>query len=322
MAHLTDTAVKHFMSQWSDNSLYINAHTSGSTGTPATIQLLKEDMRSSARATNRFFGIDSSSVLGLPLSPEYIAGKMMIVRALEANCRIAVMPVSNKIIIPEPLSLLSVVPSQLQSLLNDDNVCYKVKNLLIGGSPLSAQQEKNVALSGINAWLGYGMTETCSHVALRRIGSGNVFHAMPEIEFDVDYRGCLIIKSTRFSWRTMTTNDSVELLSPTSFRWLGRVDNVVNSGGIKLHPEEIEEKLRSLLPDIPDFYLIGEPDESLGERLIMVSTALIDLQKVREVLGDGRLTPKRIIITDSLPRTANGKIYRIIPGQKQHNKLR
>lgn len=307
-------SVRDFLSEWRDSKPYIEARTSGSTGTPKSIRLLKDDMLQSAKATNEFFGIGRDSVLGLPLSVGYIAGKMMVVRAQLAGCRLLELPVSNHVEVNTPVDLLSVVPTQLDSLLDQANSEKLIRNLLIGGAPLSAEYERRLLSRGFSAWLGYGMTETCSHVAIRRIGEDDVFHAMPGISFSHDDRGCLIVNSPSFSWHELATNDVVELLSPTAFRWLGRYDNVVNSGGVKLHPEALEKEYRRLIPDLPDFFLMGEPDEVLGQHLVMVMenppAGIVENIKAR--LLDRKTAPKRLVAVAALPRGANGKVRRIV----------
>lgn len=301
------------MTEWNSPLPYVVAHTSGSTGMPKEIRLLKSDMRSSARATNAFFGIDGGSVLALPLSLDYIAGKMMAVRAIEAGCRLDVMKPSNDVSLAGPTDLLAVVPTQLPSLMAQENSPSMIRHLLIGGAPLSDDAERAVASRFSSAWLGYGMTETCSHVALRRVGDDGVFAAMPGITFSVDSESCLRIESARFSWQQLQTNDVAELLDPTHFRWIGRRDNVVNSGGVKLHPELLEADYLRRIPSLPPFYLCGEDDPVLGQRLVMVvENPPADLMDtLRAAIPDHKHLPKRIIPVPSLPRTPSGKIKRV-----------
>lgn len=309
MASLTQ-----FVEEWSNGHDYIIARTSGSTGAPKEIRLLKSDMSVSAAATNGFFGINESSTLALPLSLDYIAGKMMAVRAFLAGANLLELPVSNSVALAGPVDLLSVVPTQMEWMLNNLQLSkpHLAKAILIGGAPVSPTLEAGIADAGLNAWLGYGMTETCSHVALRKIGEGNTFKAMPGISFSIDSRGCLAVHSSRFSWQELVTNDMAELVSPTEFRWLGRYDNVVNSGGLKLHPEILENLYRKHLPELPPFFLHGEPDERLGQRLVMTAEpASVDLLALLRNCGiEHRLLPKRIITVDRLPMGNNGKLKR------------
>lgn len=300
-----------FIEEWNSPEPYITAHTSGSTGIPKPIRLLKSDMITSAKATNEFFGITSESILACPLSFDYIAGKMMAVRSIVANCWLIELPVSKNVSLQQEVDLLPVVPMQLDSIFRDSESLGKIRNLLIGGAPLSSNDEHLLIEKGVNAWVGYGMTETCSHVALRHVGD-DVYHAMPRITFETDSRGCLLICSDRFSWSRLVTNDCVELVGSNQMRWLGRADNVINSGGIKLHPEKIEAEIRKLIPDMPDFYLCGEPDETLGMRLVMVAECEDEsiLEQIRSAITNHRYVPKRIICVDKLPRTASGKVIR------------
>lgn len=301
-------SVKEFLCEWRSESPHVIAHTSGSTGRPKEIRLLKSDMLQSARATNRFFGIDENSVLAIPLSMDYIAGKMMVVRAEEAGCRLLEMPVSNRVELSEKVDLISLVPSQLEHYM----LYPMAKHVLLGGAPLRKSQELAIVESGIDAWLGYGMTETCSHVALRKVGDDGVFRAMDGISFSTDKRDCLVVCSDDFSWMRLVTNDVVELIDSHSFRWLGRADNVINSGGIKLHPEQLESELRDAFPWLPPFYLKGEDDESLGQRLVMVAENPSGdiLNRMRQSAFDHRRLPKKIIAVKAFKRTSNGKLIR------------
>ena len=311
-----------FKAQWFAGNDFIEAHTSGSTGEPKAIRLPKSDMISSARATNQFFGITKASVLGLPLSIDYIAGKMMAVRSFEAGCSLLLLPVSNRFIIDETIDLLSVVPSQLECLLKQERAPKLVRNLLIGGAPLSDELRKRVIAAGFNGYLGYGMTETCSHVALQRLDANEVYTAMPQVEFTTDSRNCLVVRSERFTWKELTTNDVVELISSTQFRWLGRADHVINSGGVKIHPEQIENIIRRELPQLPPFYLVGKAHPQLGSEVVMViecgaEEAEIAMHQIAGLQLPRYSHPRQAIAVDDLPRTSNGKVRRLLPPDNQ-----
>lgn len=307
--------LNEFLAEWQGDELFIRAHTSGSTGKPKEISLLKTDMLLSAHNTNTFFGIGSHSVLGLPLSIDYIAGKMMVVRSLLAKCSLRLFPVSNTFEVDEHIDLLSVVPSQVASLIRDADSLRNVSNLLIGGAALDSNLEHEIIKAGVNAYIGYGMTETCSHIALRRLGDlSKAYSAMPGIRFSTDNRGCLVIHSSDFSWKSIVTNDIVELLNDTSFVWRGRFDNVINSGGIKLHPEEIEKRLSTII-DNP-FYIVGHPSDKWGECVaLVVEGGQADLHMIEGRLAHLYLPkgwkPTIVVGVESLPKTANGKIKRI-----------
>ncbi len=305
-----------FLSEWFDGKEYIEAHTSGSTGKPKTIRLLKTDMIASARSTCSFFGIEAGSVLVMPLSADYIAGKMMIVRALVSGARLYIERPSSA-----PLSgwyegtvdLLPVVPSQISGLLSSPRV-DKVRNVIVGGSAVSSDDEARLRSIPATVYATYGMTETCSHVALRSITDGeSFFRALPGISFSADDRGCLIVEGSRLSFLPVVTNDVVELLDSSRFVWLGRIDNVINSGGIKIHPEEIEQIIEPLMGGKP-YYITSRRSESWGEEaVLMVEGEVADcsclLETIRKIVPRYK-APKAIVEIPEFERTTSGKIKR------------
>ncbi|MCM1032941.1 MAG: AMP-binding protein [Odoribacter sp.] len=312
MATLSD-----FMIEWESTAPFITAHTSGSTGTPKEIRLLKSDMRKSAQATNRFFGISQESTLGIPLSMDYIAGKMMAVRAIESGARLVEFPVSNHIRPMNNIDLLSVVPSQLEWLLEHHGYLAMTKSFLVGGAAVSKPLEDRIKIAGINAYAGYGMTETCSHVALRRLGSDcPAYQAMPNITFSSDERGCLVIESDMFSWKCLVTNDIAEVLSTDRFIWKGRADNIINSGGIKVCPEEIEAKISAEAPvALPPFYISSRESTKWGNEVVMVTEPPEDIYKlintIKALTWRRGWRPAAILVVEKLPRTSNGKVRRV-----------
>lgn len=302
-----------FIKQWNDTCPYITAHTSGSTGTPKEILLDKNDMRASARATIGFFGLGPDATLLLPLSPDYIAGKMQIVRAMEAGCRlITETPSSHPFAgYDGECSLIPIVPSQLESLMSAPFIS-RAANIIIGGAPLSPSQEDAALKFGLNAYATYGMTETCSHVALRRVGERD-YHALPGFSFSTDTRGCLVIDSRTLSFGQLVTNDVVRLNGNDRFEWLGRYDNVINSGGVKIHPEEIERILTPLLPPGSTAYVTSRASDRWGrEAVIVTDSREIDetfLSRLKTLLPPHHV-PHGIVYLDRIPLTSSGKIIR------------
>lgn len=315
------TELEVFLEEWNAPSDTIVAHTSGSTGTPKNISLLKSDMRASARATNAFFGLGHGDVFVVPLSFGYIAAKMMAVRALEAGGHLEALPPSNNFVLPDGrCALLAVVPSQVDCLLAHPQWATRIGSVIVGGAKLDDEKACRLMDCGYNAYETYGMTETCSHVALKKIGGDGCFVALPGITFRTDGRGCLVVDVPHMSVGHVVTNDLVEIVSPTTFRWLGRYDNVVNSGGIKIIPEHLEECIRTLAPDIDfQFVIVGVPSSKWGEELALVAelpggdATLKRLDRLREVLSaklDHVYLPKHFAAVDALPRTSNGKLVR------------
>lgn len=308
-----------FIKEWYSDKSYINAHTSGSTGMPKLINLEKTDMIQSSTATCRFFKINSGSKLYLPLSPEYIAGKMMIVRAIVSGADLYVDRPSNDYCgcFDHRFDLAAIVPSQIEGFLKNTpyNHC---RQLIIGGGGISKlQREMLLNRNDIACFSTYGMTETCSHVALSAIsddGPPGVYKALPDIIFSLDNRGCLVINAPKYSFRQLVTNDMAELITQTSFVLNGRIDNVINSGGIKLHPEKIEAALSDII--FRPFYITWRRSEKWGKEAVLViesSDGIVEkselLKLIREILPHQQC-PKDIVVMSKFERTLSGKIIR------------
>lgn len=307
-----------FIDQWFDASPYIKAHTSGSTGRPKEINLLKSDMVASALSTNAYFNITDSSKLLCPLSADYIAGKMMIVRAILSGAQLFLeQPTNSPIHAPYGnIDLIAIVPSQLPHLLNDNSKLCSIKNILIGGAQLPPEYARQIINAGAQVFVSYGMTETCSHVALRKISAptDEVYEAMPDIYFSCDERSCLVIHSDSRSFAELITNDVVHLLDEHHFNWIGRADNVINSGGIKVYPEEIEQQIKSLIPADIEYYIAKSYDDKWGEAPALVISKDIPekadlLDAVRSYVKSKAQRPARIIV-DEISHTSSGKIIR------------
>lgn len=304
------------MQEWDDpTGLYVKARTSGSTGAPKEILLRKADMIASARATCRFFGIDGDSFMVCPLSASYIAGKMMIVRAIVSGATLSLEPPSSNPLSDcdyPPIDLLPIVPTQVDAIVNQN---HTIRNIIVGGAPLSLHQEHLLAGFPARVYATYGMTETCSHVALREIGS-DAYSALPGISFGLDERGCLVIDLPEFSQKRIVTNDIVDLVDSTTFRWLGRADNVIITGGLKVHPEMIESKIARMIQS--PFYITSQPDDKWGSTVVLVMEGgkmqddgpLSD--SFRELLPPHE-RPRKILHVGQIPRTMSGKLLRRLP---------
>lgn len=313
-----------FIAEFKDDADYITAHTSGSTGKPKDIRLKKSDMLRSARASNARFGITAKSRLAIPLSADYIAGKMMAVRAIAAGCELTEIEPSNNLnlgddFLDRPADLMSIVPGQAASLLTDMQLKAKVRQLLIGGAAITEEQCRALVARGIKVWLSYGMTETCSHVAVAD-GSDprRTYRAMPGISFDTDADGRLIIKAPEFDFGTITANDIVELTDHYSFRWIGRSDDIINSGGIKLIPEQLEAEYAPILPAGSTYFVTSCPDKKWGRAVMLVfESDTVGEAEICALLRnsgiDHRHLPKYVKIVHSIKRTLSGKVVRKIP---------
>ena len=314
-----------FCKSWLQGEQTYAQSTSGSTGVPKSISISRKQMVASAKGTGDFFNIDSNSTLVCCLHPAYIAGKMMLVRAMVWGCKIHLIePSSNPLKDVEGgYDFVAMVPLQVQGCLANERSLEKLrtfKNLVIGGAPISTKLKGDLVENGIHAWQTFGMTETVSHIALAEIRNEElIYQALPNVELGQDSRGALWIKSEMSGPDPIQTNDLVELRSETSFTWLGRADFVVNSGGIKLFPESIEQKAERILEEIfpgTSFFFLGEKDDTLGEKLILIletteSSSRIKILKERlaDVLGKYEL-PKKIYFSPKFVRTESGKINR------------
>ncbi|MFC5191076.1 AMP-binding protein [Algoriphagus aquatilis] len=315
-----------FCKSWLIGEKTFSQSTSGSTGIPKQISISREQMEASAKGTGSFFKTDSNSILLCCLNPAYIAGKMMLVRAMVWNCEIhLVEPSSNPLSkVKSDFDFVAMVPLQVQASLEDENSLQKLKSiqhLIIGGAPISAKLKANLVENGIKAWQTFGMTETVSHIALAEIGNKELlYQTLPGVEIGQDSRGALWIKSEMSGPDPIQTNDLIELRSETSFIWLGRVDFVVNSGGIKLFPEHIEQKAEEVIEEIfpgISYFFFGEKYELLGEKLVLflettASSSRVKILKDRlaDVLGKYEL-PKKIYFSPKFARTESGKINRL-----------
>lgn len=311
--------IEQFKAYFAGPGEWVEAHTSGSTGAPKPIRLSKADMRRSARASNAFFGIGTDSHLASALAADYIAGKMMCVRAFEAGCRLTQLEVSSQVAIPDslaPIDLLSVVPAQLPSLISRPDISRHVRQVLVGGAPAPQKLLDELSATGVKVWVSYGMTETCSHVALARGDDpSRTFRAMPGISFSTDSDNRLIIHAPAYTFGELATNDIVDLDSPSAFRWLGRADNAINSGGIKLFPEQLEKEYGAVLPPEAVYYVASRPSERWGSETVLVvegSAYYADrLMSILQTSGiDRRHLPKAVEAVARLPRTSTGKIIR------------
>lgn len=306
--------IGEFILEWLNAEDFIQVKTSGSTGTPKLMSLKKEHVRNSAQATVDYFELLENTKALLCLSSEYIAGKMMLVRAMTAGWNLyAVAPEKNPLQnITAAFDFTAMVPFQVFHAVDH---LHKVKKIIIGGGAIPQKLENRLQEENTLAYATYGMTETISHIAIRAINGkqkSSTFTGLPEVVFSQTSEGCLKIDAPRISDETQITNDVVELISPTEFRFLGRMDNVVNSGGIKIYPEAVERKLSAFI-EIP-FFIASEADEALGERIILVVESAYAINKTHFIDAFKELStyekPKKIYAIPRFIYTDTEKIKR------------
>ena len=302
-----EKAVGDFLLDWYDPHPFIEMSTSGTTGIPKILKIDKQAMVNSAVATGNFFDLAPGNKILHCLPVKYIAGKMMFVRAFILGLDMDfVEPSAHPMEYCETdYDFTAMVPLQAQ---NSLPYLSRVKKMIIGGVKISKRLEEELLKLPTQVYETYGMTETITHIAAKRIGE-EAFTVLPNVTISYDERNCLVIHAPRISEEVVVTGDLVELINENQFRFLGRVDNMINSGGIKLIPEQIEEKLSGKITG--RFFVSGIPDETLGEKLVLLvegeeraidKTLFADLGKYER--------PKDVIFVPKFLETANGKVLR------------
>jgi O-succinylbenzoic acid--CoA ligase len=310
-----------FLQQWLNESRELKVMTSGSTGVPKEIILRKEHMKNSAKATGDFLKLGENTKALLCLSPKYIAGKMMLVRAMELGWNLEVVKESSSPLeeLDKVFDFVAMVPLQLS---NSLQLLHRIKTLIVGGAAVSPGLCQSLQGKSCVVYATYGMTETTSHIALKKLNhcqnenESEVYRVLPEVCISLDDRGCLVIDAKKVASERITTNDFVQIIAKDAFYWLGRQDSVVNSGGIKLIPEQIELKLVEIISQ--RFFLAGLPDDILGEKLVLLiedsGKSVSNPKKVKQFLKKANLSkfeyPKEIHFVKKFAETETKKIQR------------
>ena len=312
-----ERALYAFIRDWLGGTDHILQRSSGTTGKPKDLQLPKSAMEASARATCDFFDLRPGASAHLCLPVDYIAGKMMVVRAFVGELDLlAVEPSSRPGIPAEGVDFSAMVPLQVSNTLEAGEGLSRVRTLIVGGAEISPELEASLSEQRTAVWATYGMAETCSQIALRRVNGKSPeghFTAMRDVRLLLDGRGCLAIETSWLPARVQT-NDVVEMLDEVRFRWLGRYDNLINSGGLKIVPEEIEAVI-SRVTGRP-CAVVGLPDDRLGSRAVAVFEAgeglpgaeglmaLLETEVARPSI------PREVLVVERFPRNASFKIDR------------
>ncbi len=299
--------VGQFFLDWFDQNSYIELQTSGTTGKPKTIRIEKQAMVDSAIATGDFFDIHPGSKVLQCLPVKYIAGKLMFVRAF-------VLGLDMDLVAPSAAPMLNnethydftaMVPLQAQNSLVE---LQMVKKVIIGGARISPSLEVELLKLPTTVFETYGMTETITHIAAKKVGE-TAFKVLPNITISYDDRNCLVIHAPRISDKLIVTNDLVEMQNENEFVFKGRFDTIINSGGIKLIPEQIEDKLARKIHN--RFFITGQTDEVLGEKVVLVIEG--EPQTIKDSWFsslDKYEKPKEVIFIPQFKETENGKILR------------
>lgn len=321
-----------FLQHWFTTNEPVLAQTSGSTGSPKSIVLQRSQMIASAQLTALHFGFRPGMRVLLPLSADFIAGKMMLVRAMVSGLDVYAVAPTQKLhtLFPEvEFAFTPMVPAQLHALLSSGGATARFGTILLGGSDVSPQLQQLLAGMGEQeVWQGFGMTETVSHIALRRLHpqAEESYLSLPGLLTENDEAGQLRIWGAVTNYRWLKTNDVVAFDEPGRFRWLGRSDNVIVSGGHKVHPEMLEQTLMGLLAQNSNFdqvratgfYISAIADAQYGQVPVLVYERQSGIEQpffegflleVKPHLPSWEF-PRKVIGVDAFARTANGKIKR------------
>jgi len=309
-----------FLADWFDDSETMTVQTSGSTGEPKLITVQKSQMMNSACATCYQLRLEPGDRALLCMSLQFIAGKMMVVRALVAGLDLHLVLPSGYPLKDTNVTFrfAAMVPMQifnsLQVALERERL-QRIGVLLIGGSAVDPKLESTLKAFPNPVYASYGMAETLSHIALRRINgpeASEYYTPLPSVQVFLSEDHCLVIDAPLVSDQRLYTNDRAELRGDGGFRILGRIDNVINTGGIKVQIELLEAFLSDYI-DLP-FAISSLPDEKFGEIIVLAVEGILDDALLTQTLHAENLPahqfPKQFLSLDRLPRTESGKINR------------
>lgn len=311
-------SLRCFLKDWMSDHPTITVQTSGSTGDPKSMQVAKDAMLASADRTLNFFGLKPGMTALLCLPTSFIAGKMMVVRALLGQLNLITTPPSGRPLqgLSTDIDLAAFTPMQMLNELKEAHPkLHLLKNVLIGGGKVDAQLDRMLQSQPFAAYETYGMTETLSHIALRGINGiarQSAFVPLDKVRIHTDPRGCLTLEASGVTNGVIVTNDLAAINPDGTFVILGRADHIINSGGIKISPEILEDQIRHLL--MVPFVLSAIDHETLGQQIVLVIEgqpphADVLLDKIKALLPQYQY-PKRLYSLTQFPKTESGKIKR------------
>ncbi len=309
--------ILHFIKEWQSNSTYFKTKTSGSTGTPKTITIKKEYAIASAKATLQFLELKPNDKAIICLNPNTIGGKMMIVRALIHNLQaLCVKPQLNPLLeIEGEYDFIAIAPIQLATLLDQNPEKLKnIKNIIVGGGIITEQYIQKLKELKLTVYQTFGMTETISHIALRKVGFNHQdhYHTLPAITVSQNKENqTLIIHAPQLGLPELSTNDVVDIQNETTFQWKGRADFTINTGGIKVQIEDLEKQIQTLITQ--PLFIWYQPHQQLGQEIIIIVEGPVlpewKQKKFYNYLPPYHI-PKKIANIEKFVRTPSDKIIR------------
>ena len=312
-----DTNIYPFLSEWTGNADKISTYTSGSTGKSKEISIYKKHMIASANATIDFFDLKKGSTFLICLPLSTIGGKMMLIRALISEGQVILTKPSQKpnLNTSEKIDFCALTPMQITNYLNDNLDLNNIDKLIIGGGPVHHSLTQKMEHLKTKCYHTFGMTETISHIAIKKLNQIKIkadFECLNHVQISTNKNNNLTIKSEKLGINSITTNDIVEITGNQLFKWIGRSDNIINSGGVKISPESIENILSNTLPS-NSFFTSSIKDSKLGEKFILISNFSNNLPTIKKAIGkieNSIHRPKYIYLIESFEYTFSNKINR------------
>ena len=308
-----------FLQEWFNDSPLLAVHTSGSTGMPKKLMVRKEQMMQSARLTCEYLNLQAGDTALLCMNLRYIGAMMVVVRSLVAGLNLIVRPASGHPLsdIHEPLKFAAMVPLQVYNTLQVLEEKERLKQtdiLIIGGGAVDVGLEADIQSLPGAVYSTYGMTETLSHIALRRLNgtaASERYYPFSSVNLSLSPENTLVIDAPLVCDGVLQTNDIARIYPDKGFIILGRKDNVINSGGIKIQAEEVEKLLRPFI-SVP-FVITSVPDQRLGQAVTLLIEGRADTEEIEnrlQTILTPYYRPKYILTTDCIPQTGNGKVNR------------
>jgi len=315
-----------FIKRWLSGKAHFDLQTSGSTGTPKKISVTRNQLSQSAAMTGRALALNAGTKALVVLNIDYVAGLMMLVRGMELNWELTIMePTANPLLLLDEtlqFDFTALVPMQLIACLENSQTNSRLNSLgkiLLGGAPVGVALSEKILIMDFPVYLSYGMTETVSHVALKRLNGPHVkdeYFLLPEVNAGTDERGCLYISGPMTNFEIIQTNDLAKLTGESAFKWLGRIDNVINSGGVKIILDGVDEHIAKVFYKInydAAFFSWYQPDEKLGQKLVLIVEGTSDTFSEQMLIAEIRTAlsayeiPKHVYFANQFLKTKTEK---------------
>ena len=315
-----------FCVKWQNGQNEFVIKTSGSTGEPKPISLTRFQMEASAKLTGKTFDLKVGDTALVCLNVEYIAGMMMLVRGMVLGLKLVIVEPSSSPfdgLDNQKIDFAAFVPLQLQTLLEYNSNIEKLnqmKAIIVGGAAVNEVLENKIQQLSVPIFSTYGMTETVSHIAVRHLNGENKnqnFSVLEGVKIGLDTRNCLNIIADASNNELVQTNDIVEMIGGNEFKIIGRFDNIINSGGVKIQLEKVEKAIENEIQvlNVKRYFAYGISDEKLGQKLILVvekafleqNVIISFLRNISSILSKYEI-PKEILFVENFLETPTGKI--------------